>query len=49
MGMSPLHLSSGRKRHRRKRARNDTGSGTAVGIPRLVTSSFCGEDPEKEL
>lgn len=49
MGISPPYLSSGMKRHRRKRARNDTGNGTAVGISRLVTSSFCGEDPEKEL
>ena len=47
--MSPPHLSSWMKRHRRKRARNDTGNGTAVGISRLVTSSSRGEDPEKEL
>jgi len=49
MGISPPRSSSVMKWHRRKRARNDTGNGTAVGISRLVTSSFRGEDPEKEL
>jgi hypothetical protein len=49
MGISPPLLSSEMRWLRRKRARNDTGNGTAVGISRLVTSSFREEDPEKEL